>query len=74
MIGVGKGIVNNLPSLLLIEVLFVDQNSQKLDNSQSWMSVVQLNAGFFREVLPNELAAGFFCMGFMSPQDILNGS
>ncbi len=74
MVGVGKSIVNDLPSLLLVEVLFVDQNSQKLDNSQSWMSVVQLNAGLFREVLPNELATSFFCMGFMPPQDILNGS
>lgn len=43
MVGVGEGIVHDLPSLLVSKLLFVKQDSQKLDCADCWVSVVQLD-------------------------------
>lgn len=73
MIGVGESIVDDLPSFFLIDMLLVNQDTEQLNDTQSWMSIIKLNTSLFGEILPFEFSARFFGVGLMASNDILNG-
>jgi len=43
MVGVGEGVVNNVPCFLEGEVLLIDQDSEQFDGSNNWMGIVELD-------------------------------
>lgn len=73
MVGVWKRIVNDVPCGLLIQVLLIDHDSQQFDDTQGWMSIIQLDSSFIREVFPIEFTLVFLAVAFMSTNDILDG-
>ena len=67
MVSVGEGVVNDVPGLLEREHLFIDQNSQKLDGCNGWMSIVKLDL-----VLIGKHGEPVVMLQFVSPDDIIN--
>mgnify|MGYP007025651670 CR=1 FL=1 len=49
MISIRESFVDNFPCNIVFETFFINQNSKKLDGSNSWMSIVQLDFIFRRE-------------------------
>ena len=50
MISVSKGFLGDIPSLTPRQLLNIDQDSQKFYSSNSRVSVIHLNAVFFRKL------------------------
>ena len=67
MVSVGEGVVNDVPGLLEREHLLIDQNSQKLNGGNGWMSIVKLNL-----VLIGKHGESIVMSQFVSPDDIID--
>ena len=74
MVGVRKGVIDDLPGFLLSEQFLVDKYSQQFDNTESRMGIVELYAHLFCKVSPLEFTASFLCVAFVATNDILKGS
>jgi len=48
VISIGKSVINDFPGFFLLHMLLVNQNTQEFDYTQSRVSIIELNAGFFR--------------------------
>lgn len=69
MVGVGEGVVNNVPCFLEGEVLLIDQDSEQLDGSDNWMGIVELDL-----VQVGEGGESIVTMfDFISSDDVING-
>lgn len=68
MVGVREGVVNNVPGLLEAKLLLIDEDSKKLDGSDSWMSIVKLDLVEIRE--PGEVIS---MLVLVSSNDIIHG-
>jgi len=69
MICVREGIVNNLPSLLEREHLFINENSEQLNGRNSWMCVIKLDF-----ILISKFGEPIIMFQLISSNDIINGS
>lgn len=58
MVGEGKSMVNDVPGLIPRKLFLIDQYSQKFDNSNSRMGIIELNSIFLWEIIP----VGVFCL------------
>lgn len=67
MIGVGKGVINNVPSLFEREGFFIDEDSEELDGGNSWMSIIQLD---FVEL--GKSGESIIMFAFISTDDIID--
>lgn len=67
MVSVGEGVVNDVPGLLEREHLLIDQNSQKLNGGNGWMSIVKLDL-----VLVRKHGESIVMSQFVSPDDIID--
>ena len=52
MVCIGVCIVNNVPSLVVSQPLFIDQDAKELDSRDGWVGIVQLNLILLRELCP----------------------
>ena len=66
MIRVSEGLSHDRPSLIVVELLYVEKDSEQLDSSDSRMSVVELNLVKLGEVVPVSV------IKFEALNDILN--
>ena len=71
MIGVRKGVINDVPCSFLIKMLFIDHDSEQFNNTQGWMGVIELNSSLVREIFPVELAFILFTVSLVSTNNIL---
>ncbi len=71
MIGIGEGIVNDIPSCFLIQMFLINHDSQQLNNAQRWMCVIELNWSFIGEVLPLKFTFVFLTVSLVSTDDVL---
>jgi hypothetical protein len=52
MVGVGEGVVDDVPCLLVRKLLLVNQNSEKFDGADGGVGIVKLNFVEFGELSP----------------------
>lgn len=47
MVGVGETLVDDCPGLFVFESLLIDENSEKFNDSESRVSIIELESAFF---------------------------
>lgn len=52
MVGVGEGVVHNIPGLLVRELLVINEDPEQLDGTDSRVSIVELNLVELSEMSP----------------------
>lgn len=68
MIGVAESLGHNGPCLFPLKTLLVHQDALELNDSKSWVRIIELNSHLLRELLPGALAL------LESTNDIVQGS
>merc|ERR1712127_1133390 len=68
MVGVGEGMVANVPCLLEAQLLLINQDSKQLNGSNSWMRIIQLDL-----VLLGEEGESIIVPLLVSPEHVVDG-
>ena len=68
VVRVREGMINDLPCGFERQLLLINQNTEQLDSSNCWMSIVQLDL-----VLGGELCEGIIVTTFVFSNDVVQG-